>query len=67
MSKRWFLIWLLCGTLVSGLCSNGMAAWWGSKEIETEKIAMNFAREVERGGYKIVTAEELKGWLDQKK
>ena len=44
----------------------GLAAW-GIKELETEKSAVTFAREVERGGYKMVTTEELKGWLDQKK
>lgn len=37
------------------------------KPLETEKVAVNFAREVERGGYKIITASELKGWIDQKK
>jgi thiosulfate/3-mercaptopyruvate sulfurtransferase len=28
---------------------------------------VNFAREVARGGYMIVTTEELKSWIDQKK
>ena len=60
---------LLAVTLIIafGLTSFGVAAEWGSKELETEKIAVNFANEVERGGYKIVTTEELKGWIDQKK
>ncbi|MBL7174788.1 MAG: rhodanese-like domain-containing protein [Desulfobacteraceae bacterium] len=40
---------------------------WGKKEIETEKLAVKFAREVERGGYKIVRTDELKQWVDQKK
>jgi thiosulfate/3-mercaptopyruvate sulfurtransferase len=39
----------------------------GVKELETEKSAVTFAREVERGGYKIVTTEELKKWMDEKK
>jgi len=39
----------------------------GNKDLETEKVAVNFARELERGGYKIVTTEELKNWIDQKK
>jgi thiosulfate/3-mercaptopyruvate sulfurtransferase len=43
-----------------------MAAW-GTKEIDTEKGAVTFQREVERGGYKVVSTTELKGWLDQKK
>ena len=49
------------------LLSSPVLAAWGSKEMDTEKIAVTFAREVERGGYKIVTTEELKGWIDQKK
>ncbi len=39
----------------------------GVKELETEKSAVTFAREVERGGYKIVSTEELKKWIDEKK
>jgi rhodanese-related sulfurtransferase len=46
---------------------SGIAIAFGSKELETEKIAVNFAREVARGGYNIVTTEELKNWIDQKK
>lgn len=47
--------------------SGGAMAAWGAKELETEKIAVNFAREVSRGGYMIVTTEELKNWIDQKR
>jgi len=60
------LIWLVCIVLVAGFSTNSFAQW-SSKEIETEKTAINFAKEVERGGYKIVSTEELKGWMDQKK
>jgi len=42
-------------------------AAWGSKELETEQSAVTLVREVERGGYKIVTTEELKKWIDEKK
>ena len=45
---------------------NAMAAW-GTKELESETIAVNFAGEVARGGYKIVATKELKSWVDQKK
>ncbi|MBC7358208.1 MAG: rhodanese-like domain-containing protein [Desulfacinum sp.] len=38
---------------------------WGKKELETEKVAVTFHREVERGGYQVVTTEELKQWMDQ--
>jgi thiosulfate/3-mercaptopyruvate sulfurtransferase len=52
--------------IVFGMTSAGMAEW-GSKELDTEKTAVNFAKEVMKGGYKIVSSEELKGWIDQKK
>ncbi len=42
-------------------------AAWGDKELETEKIAVSFEKEVARGGYKVVATAELKGWIDQKK
>jgi rhodanese-related sulfurtransferase len=57
----------LLGLISILLLSSPVMAAWGSKEMDTEKIAVTFAREVERGGYKIVTTEELKGWIDQKK
>jgi rhodanese-related sulfurtransferase len=47
--------------------SVGSALNWGVKELETEKVAIQFAREVERGGYRFLSTEELKSWLDQKK
>ncbi len=37
------------------------------KELDNEKIAVKFEREVERGGYKVITTQELKNWIDQKK
>ncbi|MFZ5448701.1 MAG: rhodanese-like domain-containing protein [Thermodesulfobacteriota bacterium] len=40
---------------------------WSGKEIETEKTAVTLTREVERGGYKLVTTSELKAWIDEKK
>jgi rhodanese-related sulfurtransferase len=52
--------------LVFAMAGGALAAW-GTKELETEKTSVTFAREVERGGYKIVTTQELKGWIDQKK
>lgn len=66
LPKKNGLIWLLSGILVLGFSANGLAAW-GSKELDTEKIAVNFAKEVARGGYKFVSTEELKAWMDQKK
>jgi len=52
--------------LVIGMAGGAMAAW-GTKELDTEKSAVAFAAEVQRGGYKVVGTQELKGWIDQKK
>jgi len=60
------LMWLVCICLIVGVATNGLAQW-SAKELETEKLAVNLVREVERGGYKIVSTEELKSWIDQKK
>ena len=64
--KKTWIVWMLAGILVLSLTGTSLAAW-GTKELDTEKIAVNFAREVARGGYKFISAEELKKWLDQKK
>lgn len=67
MSKRKVLfMWMVISIFILGLAGASFAKW-GGKEVETEKIAVNLSREVAKGGYKIVTTEELKGWLDQKK
>src|SRR4030042_3991241 len=66
-NKRFLISWFVCITFIFALSSISFAALWGSKELETEKIAVNFAREVIKGGYKIVSSEELKKWIDQKK
>jgi thiosulfate/3-mercaptopyruvate sulfurtransferase len=57
---------LMAVLLVFGMAGGALAAW-GTKELETEKIAVTFAKEVVRGGYQILTTEELKSWADQKK
>ena len=56
--------------MVLALCfvwSAVVFAAWSEKELDNEKLAVNFYKEVERGGYKVLTTEELKGWVDQKK
>ncbi|MEE9910140.1 MAG: rhodanese-like domain-containing protein [Deltaproteobacteria bacterium] len=52
--------------LVFSLIGGAMAAW-GTKELDTEKIAVTFTAEVQRGGYKVIATQELKSWIDQKK
>lgn len=37
---------------------------WFKDNLTVEKAAVTFTREVERGGYQVVTTEELKGWID---
>ena len=64
--KRSLLSVLIVVLLVFGMAGGAMAAW-GTKELDTEKIAVTFAAEVQRGGYKVVATQELKSWIDQKK
>ena len=59
------LLFLVCGAFVFGVATSGFC--WGKKELETEASAVKLVREVERGGYKIVTTDELKAWIDQNK
>jgi rhodanese-related sulfurtransferase len=53
--------------IVLTLITPAFAFEWGTKELQNEEMAVNFAREVERGGYGIVSTKELKKWIDQKK
>lgn len=36
-------------------------------EVEKEQAAVKLVREIQRGGYDVVTAAELKKWMDEKK
>jgi rhodanese-related sulfurtransferase len=53
--------------LIVTLALVGCGKSWSGKELDTEKSAVTLSREAARGGYKLVTTEELKGWIDQKK
>ena len=66
MMQRNFLGVVVAGLLVFGTAGGALAAW-GTKELETDKIAVTFAKEVLRGNYAVVATEELKGWIDQKR
>jgi thiosulfate/3-mercaptopyruvate sulfurtransferase len=61
------LISVLISVLVVFGMAGGAQAAWGTKELDTEKSAVTFAGEVERGGYKVVATQELKSWIDQKR
>jgi thiosulfate/3-mercaptopyruvate sulfurtransferase len=39
---------------------------WFKDYLTTEKAAITYTREVQRGEYQTVSTEELKGWIDQK-
>ena len=46
------------------------SAFWGDKfekEVEKETGAVKLVREIQRGGYDVVTTEELKNWINSGK
>ena len=63
--KRIMMVMVVAVVFVFGFTGTGMA--FGTKDLDNEKIAVNFQCEVERGGYKVVNTGELKNWIDQKK
>jgi rhodanese-related sulfurtransferase len=52
--------------LVAGVASPAMAFWDNKyeKEVKKEVGAVKLVREVQRGGYGVVTTGELKKWID---
>jgi rhodanese-related sulfurtransferase len=63
-----FIILVTLGISVLGLNINDLAAKNKfEKEAEKEKGAVKLVREVLKGGYDVVTAEELKKWIDNGK
>lgn len=63
--KRSFFVVFISAVLAVSFSANGHC--WGRKEMDTESVAVKLAREVAKGGYAIVTTDELKEWLDKKK
>lgn len=59
--------WNLLPALILGLALMGCGPGLTTKELDTEKIATTFQKEVARGGYQVVATDELKGWIDKKK
>ncbi len=53
------LMFVLCGTATA---KNKFA-----KEVDKEAAAVKLAREIQRGGYDVVTTAELKQWIDDGK
>ena len=60
------VIFAVCLVVLLGLAGNAFAIF-GGKELDNEKMAVTFAKEVERGGYKIIITQELKSLMEQKK
>jgi len=67
MIKKFFIL-TVTGLLVIGL-STPVMAWKDKfeKELDKEQGAVKLAREVQRGGYDVITTEELKQWVDSGK
>lgn len=58
------LVSAIVGIFIAGLSMSAKAANKFKKEVEKEKGAVKLVREVQQGGYDVVTAEELKKWID---
>ncbi len=68
MKMRHVVLAVACLSLfLAVIAASPALALWGSSEVETEKVSVAFARETARGGYQIMTAEELKNKMDEKK
>ena len=61
-------MYLMCLViLVLGLSSPTMAKNKFEKEVEKEADAVKLVREIQRGGYGVITTGELKAWFDSGK
>lgn len=61
------LMMIVAVTLLAAPASAGLFGDKFEDEVEKEKGAVKLIREMERGGYGIVTTEELKAWIDSGK
>lgn len=55
----------LAGLLVLSSCMPAKNKF--EQELDLEKLAVGLVRQAEQGGYKVITTEELKGWIDSGK
>ena len=58
---------VVVGLFVIGLTSPSLAKNKFEKEVEKEKDAVKLVREIQRGGYDVITAKELKDMIDSGK
>ena len=63
---RIFVLTIFSG-LILGCGPSGMGKNKFEKEVDKEKGAVKLVREVDKGGYGVITAEELKKWIDEGK
>lgn len=66
---KWMLKLLLvvCLTIGSSIPAWALFEDKFQKEVEKETAAVKLVREIQRGGYDVVTTAELKGWMDEGK
>ena len=67
MTKEGTIKGFLIFCILAVFTSPAFSFEWGSKELETEKVAIKLTREVVSGGYGIVSTDELKEWIDDGK
>ncbi len=65
--SRFLLTLAFAGVFMTGLYGMALGADKFEKEVEIEKGAVKLVREIQRGGYDIVTTEELKAMMDSGK
>jgi rhodanese-related sulfurtransferase len=65
---KWMKVLFVTFVLGVFVAGTGTAAFAGKnkfeQEVDTEKVAVSLVRDVQRGGYDLVTTAELKGWID---
>ena len=61
------LIWVFVGLNILGVVSCAPDKNKFENEVDSESIAVKLVREVQGGGYQIVTTAELKQWMDSGK
>lgn len=65
MKRMVMVLMLMVGFLAAGF-SNAFALF-GPSEVELETSGIKLAKEVQRGGYNLVSTAELKKWMDEGK
>lgn len=58
---------MMAAVLIVGLAGSAAAKNKFEKELDKEAGAVKLVREIQRGGYDVVTTDELKKWIDEGK